>query len=390
MVENELKKNQTTTLLMSYTNRAVDEICKALVSIHSQLPFIRIGSELNCTPEFRPNLLENRLENCTKRSEVAEVMSRCRIFVGTVASLANKPELFHLKQFDLAIIDEATQLLEPHLLGILCAKTDSGKNAVQRFVLIGDHKQLPAVVLQGKEESRVQEPVLNAMGLMNLSDSLFERLYRKYVQEDWTAFWHFLSEQGRMHPEIARFPSEQFYEARLGCVGLPHQIEEWTNRRRLNFYPVQPSKHERSDKTNGNEAQQVVAICRKIYQDRLDNQSDFDPQSIGIITPFRNQIALIRKQLQESEIPEFSAITVDTVERFQGSQRDIIIYSFCIKTENQLAALPNWLEENGKFIDRKLNVALTRAKKQLHVVGNESLLSKNPLYKQLIEQLKRG
>ncbi|GHT77538.1 DNA helicase [Bacteroidia bacterium] len=384
MVEDELKKNKTTILLMSYTNRAVDEICKALVDIHPELPFIRIGSELNCAPEFRPQLLENRLENCTKRSEVAELMSRCRIFAGTVASLANKPELFQLKRFDLAIIDEATQLLEPHLLGILCAKTNDGANSVQRFVLIGDHKQLPAVVLQSKEESRVQEVVLNEMGLTNLSDSLFERLYRKYTQEGWNTFWHFLSAQGRMHPDIAYFPSEQFYEGKLGCAGLPHQIETGTYRR-LNFYPVQPEKCENSEKTNLNEARQVVAICRKIFGECLENQKPFNPQHIGIITPFRNQIALIRKQLQETGISEFAEITVDTVERFQGSQRDIIIYSFCIKTESQLTALPNWLEENGKSIDRKLNVALTRAKKQLHIVGNELLLSKNPLYKRLID-----
>ncbi|MDR0414885.1 MAG: hypothetical protein LBH84_05665, partial [Prevotellaceae bacterium] len=71
----------------------------------------------------------------------------------------------------------------------------------------------------------------------------------------------------------------------------------------------------------------------------------------------------------------------------QGSQRDIIIYSFCVKSDWQLAALPNILEENGNFIDRKLNVVLTRAKKQLHIIGNEDLLKKNAIYSKLIEHI---
>jgi len=387
LVENEIKKNKANVLLLAYTNRAVDEICKALTGISTRLPFIRIGSELNCSPEFRGNLLENRLENCQKRSDVSEVIQRCRIFVGTVASVWNKPELFQLKHFDLAVVDEATQLLEPHLLGIFCVKNENGKNAVDRFVLIGDHKQLPAIVLQGKEESCVTEPLLNAAGITDLSASLFERFYRKYSTEGNTTALDMLSKQGRMHPALSAFPSEHFYEGRLESAGLPHQTEEWTDRRRLLFYPVKPLKNEFSNKINLNEAETVRKICKKLYAESLKNNEQPDSQTIGVITPFRNQIALIRKLLQETGIPELAAITVDTVERFQGSQRDVIIYSFCIKTEEQLAFLPNRLEENGKLIDRKLNVALTRAKKQLHIIGNEKLLMKNPVYKKLVEYI---
>lgn len=381
MVEKELSDNHSNILLLSYTNRAVDEICKTLTDIHSDLPFIRIGSELNCSSEFRNYLLENSLKKCQKRTEVRQVIQNCRIYVGTVASVWNKPEIFRLKQFDLAIIDEATQLLEPHLIGILCSKSISGENAVARFVLIGDHKQLTAVVLQTKEESRVNEIRLNSIGLTNLSDSLFERLYRYYKQQNWNEYYHILSKQGRMHPDICAFPSKHFYESQLDSAGLPHQLEIWTNKR-LEFHSVKPFTNEISDKINRKEAEKVVAICREIK-----NKGSFNPNNIGIITPFRNQIALIRQYLQETGIPEFSKITVDTVERFQGSQRDIIIYSFCIKTENQLKVLPNILEENEKIIDRKLNVVLTRARKQLFIIGNEELLSKNELYKKLIEHI---
>jgi hypothetical protein len=387
MVETEFREKQTNILLLSYTNRAVDEICKALSDIDRSLPYIRIGSELNCAPEFRPHLLENYLERCDNRQEVANVIENCRIFVGTAASVWNKPELFSLKHFDLAIIDEATQLLEPQLLGIFCARNVSGKNAVERFILIGDHKQLPAIVLQSAEESRVNEPILNAVGLTDLSNSLFERLYRKYSAEGNTSAFAMLARQGRMHPEISAFPSEYFYDGQLESVGLPHQTEEWTHRSRLHFYPVQALDNEFSDKANLNEALQVVAICRELYGRCLDAGTAFDPDSIGIITPYRNQIALIRKKLQETGIIAFTGITVDTVERFQGSQRDAIIYSFCVKTKNQLAALPNWVKENGRQIDRKLNVALTRARKELFIIGNAELLSQNEIYRKLIEHI---
>lgn len=72
-----------------------------------------------------------------------ERIRNCRIIVGTVAAISGKPELFRLKHFDVAIIDEATQILEPQLLGILCARGEDGKDAIDKFVLIGDHKQLP-------------------------------------------------------------------------------------------------------------------------------------------------------------------------------------------------------------------------------------------------------
>ena len=387
MVVAELQKNKTNILLLAYTNRAVDEICKALSAINQSLPYIRIGSELNCTPEFRPHLLENSLEKCSNRKDVEEVIKNGRIFVGTAASVWNKPELFRLKHFDLAIIDEATQLLEPHLLGIFCARNLSGENAVARFVLIGDHKQLPAIVLQSKEESRVNDPILNAAGLTDLSNSLFERFYRKYSEDGITSAFDMLTLQGRMHPAISAFPSKYFYDGRLESAGLPHQIEEWAHRNRLHFYSITPRENEFSDKVNLNEALRVVEICRDLYFRCQDAGTGFDPDSIGIITPYRNQIALIRKKLQETEIAEFTGIAVDTVERFQGSQRDTIIYSFCVKTENQLAALPNWMEENGKRIDRKLNVALTRARKELFIIGNEKLLCKNEIYCKLIDYI---
>ncbi|MDR0799711.1 MAG: AAA family ATPase, partial [Dysgonamonadaceae bacterium] len=289
MVENELQTNRTNILLLSYTNRAVDEICHTLKTISERLPFIRIGSELNCDPEFRPYLLENQLKSCTNRSDVAYVIEHCRIFVGTVASVWNKPGLFHLKCFDLAIIDEATQLLEPQLLGILSVCTPAGDQAIRRWVMVGDHKQLPAVVLQSREESRVIEPELTEIGLTNLSDSLFERLFRSYQAAGIDYACDFLVKQGRMHPEIAAFPSSHFYGGRLESAGLPHQLEMNYPWQRLCFYDIKPSGNDLSEKTNRNEAEKVVAICRELQTYYQERGEVFDFRTLGIITPFRNQ-----------------------------------------------------------------------------------------------------
>ena len=102
-----------------------------------------------------------------------------------------------IKGFDVAIVDEATQILEPQLLGILCAKGENGKDGVGKFILIGDHKQLPAVILQNSGHSEVHDEELREAGLFNLKDSLFERLYRFHLKEESPQAVDMLCRQGR-------------------------------------------------------------------------------------------------------------------------------------------------------------------------------------------------
>ena len=164
MVETFHADKDAQILLLSYTNRAVDEICKSLASIAPAVDFIRVGSELSCDEAYRGHLIENELSSCNRRSEVYERIRNCRIIVGTVAAISGKPELFRLKHFDVAIIDEATQILEPQLLGILCARGEDEKDAIDKFVLIGDHKQLPAVVQQNSEQAAIYDESLLSIG----------------------------------------------------------------------------------------------------------------------------------------------------------------------------------------------------------------------------------
>lgn len=401
-------------LLLSYTNRAVDEICKMLVTITPEVDFIRIGSELSCDGAYRPYLIGNILEPCSTRREVQERMARCRIFVGTVATLSSRSELFRLKTFDVALIDEATQILEPQLLGLLCMRGASGGNAIGKFILIGDHKQLPAVVLQSPEQSEVHDEGLRGIGLYNLKDSLFERLYRSITgrqaaeclespvsEHSFSSFrsLDMLCRQGRMNVEVAAFPNHAFYGGLLQPVGLEHQTgtlelspglsaDEFAGvfTRRVAFIPSVPEPPMQSVKVNHSEAGIVARLAAAVYRQYASAEKGFDAVStLGIITPYRSQIALIKKEIAAMGSSVLNDVLVDTVERFQGSERDVIIYSFCVNRAYQLRFLANLTEENGVQIDRKLNVALTRARRQMFITGVPRLLEQNPIYCQLLK-----
>ena len=390
-------------LLLSYTNRAVDEICKTLSVITPEIDFIRIGSELSCDPPFRSRLIENVLEPCSTRREVHARIERCRVFVGTVATFSSKTDMFRLKTFDVAIVDEATQILEPQLLGLLCARNVAGNNAIGKFILIGDHKQLPAVVLQSESQSEVCEECLQSIGLYNLKDSLFERLYRtisvNHPSPTTQHFYDMLCRQGRMNVEVARFPNRAFYGGLLEAVGLPHQQGELELApglendefadvlvSRVAFLPSVPETPSQSAKINHSEAQLTARLAAAVYRQYEASNSGFNSAlTLGVITPNRSQIALIKSEIAALCIPVLNDILVDTVERFQGSERDVIIYSFCVNRTYQLKFLANLTEEKGVWIDRKLNVALTRARKQLFMTGVPHLLRQNPIYADLLD-----
>jgi len=386
-------------LLLSYTNRAVDEICRALDDIDGQPDYIRVGSLLSCEPCYRDRLLDNVIAGCDTREQVRQRIQAHRIFVGTVSSIAGKTELFRLKHFQVAIIDEASQILEPQLLGVLCAKDAEGRNAVDKFILIGDHKQLPAVVLQKEKDAALQHPALNAIGICNRRHSLFERLYRLHKGKGESPVWGMLHQQGRMHPDIMAFPNEAFYGGQLQVVPVPHQlapvdfiqydtrepVQQLLATRRLAFIPSGKRPDAGNNKCNAQEAEIVALLAQHIYDLYRQNNIPFVPeQSLGIITPYRSQMAMIRRRVHDLGLPVLNELTVDTVERFQGSQRDIIIYSFSVNQAYQLDQLAHETEEDGLLIDRKLNVALTRARKQLFITGNPALLARKPVYQKLI------
>ncbi len=387
-----LNHTEENLLLLAYTNRAVDEICEALESIGPGVRghYLRIGSRHSTAARFREQLLASRTADCKSRSELLKVLENHRIFVSTVASLGQQEALLKLKKFHRLVIDEASQILEPQLTGLL--------THFEHFTLIGDHRQLPAVTAQRPENTVVNDADLNEMGLTDLRDSYFERLYRLCLRNNWHWAYDQLDKQGRMHDEIMQFPGKWFYDGNLRVfdplkqqTGLQVPGHEMSDRalgdllgsRRVIFLPVKPDGRAAAvQKTSRDEA----VLCARIavfFKDwwKAEKRTWHADKTLGIITPWRAQIAQIQSALTEAGIKP-GEVTIDTVERYQGGARDVIVVSTCANSEWQLASLVSLSTEG---VDRKLNVALTRAREHLIMLGNPDVLGKDERYRAFME-----
>lgn len=392
--------NNTTDniLIIAYTNRAVDELCEAIITAFNNKhvecdKYIRIGSELSCGIKYRHRLLQNIADNVNSRDELRQKINKQRIFVGTLASICGKPELFDVKKFNVAIIDEASQILEPQIIGIL--------PKVDKFILIGDHKQLSTITLQNFQKCEVKEPLLNIIELYSCNESLFERLYRICRKKGWNNAYDTLIYHGRMHKDLSDFPNKFFYDNILEPISdrqkAPLTLTSKYNKENDKYISLVSEKRQAfinctrdnnmlNDKINYPEADIVISLCKAILHVYDINNRSFDSnKTLGIITPYRNQIALIKHKLELTGIDLLQNIMVDTVERYQGSQRDIIIVSFCINKPYQLEFFSNMNLE--QTVDRKLNVALTRAKEQLFLIGNKNMLRRKEIYRNLIDNI---
>ena len=394
-LQEELLSADARVLLLAFTNRAVDEICAKLTA--ADIDFIRVGNRLTCAEAYHPYLMEEVLAMCPTADALRHRIREARVVVGTAASVAAHTGLFSLRGFSLAIIDEASQLLEPHLMGLLSMQTD-GKAAIQRFILIGDHKQLPAVVAQEEKDSAVTEKELRAIGLTDCRRSLFERLLERYGQDPHVTY--LLTRQGRMHREIAAFPNKTFYGGLL-CDALERQraplptsdegntdgLTALLRSRRIAFVasPSQTNEAAPADKVNLAEARMIAALVAKVQE--MEGEAFDADHSVGIIVPYRNQIATIRSALLRYNRAGLEDVTIDTVERYQGSQRRTIIYGFTVRREQQLDFLTGntFTDIDGTLVDRKLNVAMTRAEEHLILMGNPKVLGCDVVFNRMIQ-----
>jgi DNA replication ATP-dependent helicase Dna2 len=278
---------------------------------------------------------------------------------------------------------------------------------VPKFILIGDHRQLPAVVAQEPETSaiapEVAELLRQELGLTNLRNSYFERLFRR-AEAHWPHAHGTLANQYRMHQNLAELVNDDFYEGQLRCP-LPWQHEPlsrpaWpvsadaflqrVRNERLVFVPTRRQPEDLSMKESAQEAELAARAAAVVAQ---GYGASFNPETtLGIIASYRNQAARIRARLAqlavELSLPTLLQVSVDTVERYQGSQRDVIIVSFCCHHEHQIELMVS-PDETGQ-VDRKLNVALTRARQQLILLGNELVLSRAPHHAALLARVGVG
>jgi DNA replication ATP-dependent helicase Dna2 len=365
-------------VLLAYTNRAVDEICEALQLIEPTPIFIRLG--YGDTTEHKAHLLSNYAKN-KSITEIKKHINSCRIIVSTILTWIRNPELAQYTHFTTAIIDEASQLLEPQIIGVL--------GQVSRFILIGDEKQLPAVVTQADANVPTDSAALHKLGIRNLCVSMFERLLLTCQQNGWTHAYGMLEHQGRMHRTIQEFPNKAYYNNLLKPISerqiadikpfygdAQHHIVRIMGQSRTIFVDT-PIENRRN--VNQTEAKLTAELVAELYNLLGSEQTD----AVGIITPYRAQIAEIQNQLPK-HLRQWASI--DTVERYQGSQRDIIIISAAVNHAYQLQSLH--VLSDDKTVDKKLNVALTRAREHLIIIGNQALLQQSHIYKALLSHYK--
>ena len=371
-------------VLLAYTNKAVDEICQTLHELGDEVidHYIRIGSRAGSGENFRYRLLDTIIEPLTRRIEINKLLDTTRIFVATVASLQGKNEIFKLIDFDVAIVDEASQILEPTMTGLL--------TRFQKTILIGDHMQLPAVSAQPRNMRVITQhhAWANRIGLTDTGMSYFERIYRLYSAKGWNHVIGILSEQGRMHFDIQSFANNYVYGGHLTCLHpvnqrqyfceLTDEYDDPLFKDRLIFMPTQSNLRENYLKTNDHEATLAIEIIAAWQEKLAAKKLNW---TIGVITPFRAQIAAILHKAHLANL-NMQNVTVDTVERYQGGARDIVIMSASV---NNRSALSRIVSLNDEGIDRKLNVAVTRARQQFILLGCEEILMKEHAYRALIE-----
>ncbi|XP_014751083.1 DNA replication ATP-dependent helicase/nuclease DNA2 isoform X2 [Brachypodium distachyon] len=345
-------------LLTSYTNSAIDNLLMKLKS--EGVDFIRIGRHEAVHPDVRAHCLSttevHSVDAIKTRMEQVQV-------VGVTCLGVYHPLLAH-KKFDTCIMDEAGQITLPVSLGPLMLAT--------KFVLVGDHYQLPPLVqsLEARE---------NGMGV-----SLFWRLSEAHPQAISA-----LRCQYRMSSGIMELSNSLIYGNRLSCGSLEiansklkfsgkgpvHlKLKEILNPDRAVIFantdqvPALEAKEHRIV-NNPTEAYIVSWITKQLLKRGVSQDE------IGIITPYNAQANLIRQHVD-------SLVEVHTIDKYQGRDKECIIVSFVRSSGDSRASGSSLL---GDW--HRINVVLTRAKKKLIMVGSAGTLSSIPLLRLLVEQV---
>jgi predicted DNA helicase len=270
-------------------------------------------------------------------------------------------------EFDSAVIDEATQATIPSVLIPICK--------AKKFILAGDHKQLPPTVLSEKAKM--------------LSETLFEKLIQRYPEKS-----VLLNIQYRMNEILMEFPNKEFYEGRLKTdesvknitlknfkIKIPKFGNFWdkvldpknvicfldTSKSERKFEII---KAESTSKSNPLEVEIVKSILEKMFK------AGIKKEWVGVITPYDDQLDLLRKSLGE-------LVEINTVDGFQGREKEIILISFVRSNKEKILGFLTDL--------RRLNTAITRAKRKLICVGDGETLKTSPVYSRFIDFIeKRG
>ena len=267
------------------------------------------------------------------------------------------------KKFDTLFFDEASQALEP-LVWIPLIKC-------KRLILSGDHFQLPPVVKSMEAKKG------------GLDITLLDRCIK------FTAAVVLLNRQYRMSNAIMGFSNKYFYNNELIADESAAQNrlvndEESTLYKSIEFIDTagcsfdELQNPETLSYSNPKEGEILYTHLQQLLLEYKDHDSS-PSLDIGIISPYKQQMEWLRENKEAFEFDEtkLNSLSVKTIDGFQGEERDVIYISLVRSNENQ---------EIGFLSDlRRMNVAITRAKKKLVVIGDSSTIGSNPFYKSFLE-----
>ena len=305
--------------------------------IKSMAKWIEINQEIDEAHD-EIKRIENRM--------IKSIIEESDVILATNSSAAL--ESIARVKFDVTIIDEASQATIPSVL-IPIAKA-------HRFILAGDHKQLPPTIISERAGA--------------LEKTLFEELIKMYPHKS-----QLLNVQYRMNSLLMKFPNREFYNNGLKSASFVDEItindimESGHDEEALLFIDTSDvddnhEMHLKDSKSIVNELEADISVS--IARDYLN--AGISEDDIGIISPYADQVKIIQ---------ENTPVEVKTVDGFQGREKEIIIISTVRSNDNGNIGFLNDL--------RRLNVAITRAKRKLIIIGNKDTLKTNPTYKRLIE-----
>ncbi|GAA6060133.1 hypothetical protein JCM10212_001430 [Sporobolomyces blumeae] len=302
---------------------------------------------------------ERKFKALTRAAE-KEILSNADVICATCVGCGD-PRLAKLK-FRTVLIDEATQATEPECMIPLTF-------GVKQLVMVGDHSQLGPTIMN-KKAARA-----------GLNQSLFERLIllgNRPIR---------LQVQYRMHPCLSEFPSNMFYEGTLqNGVTAPERLRKnvdfpWPQPTTPMYFHQNLGQEEISSSgtsfLNRTEASNVEKIVTRFFK------SGVLPSQIGVITPYEGQRSYVVSYMQLNGALKkdlYKEVEVASVDAFQGREKDYIIVSCVRSNEHQGIGFLN--------DPRRLNVALTRAKYGLVILGNPKVLSKHSLWHYLLTHYK--
>lgn len=288
-----------------------------------------------------------------------DVLVKCQVVACTLVGASHKK----LKgmRFSTVFMDEAGQALEPaSWIPVLKA---------ERIVMAGDHQQLP--------------PTINSYeaGKKGLSTTLFEKAIKRNSADV------MLSEQYRMHEKIMRFSSVYFYQSLLKANDAVVRKTVFDNDIPVEYVDTagtgffESVNRETKSTLNKEEASLVFKHLASYWNEVQTNKSDA-VKSVGIISPYKAQIEVLNHLLLESELPAElkKIISINTVDSFQGQERDVVYISLVRSNEEgQIGFLAD---------ERRMNVAMTRARMKLVMVGDSATIAnKNKFYNELLDYI---